>query len=217
MGRPPSTSAAAHDVILTAVYELLQTTTVRDLTIEAVARHAKVGKPTIYRWWKSKTALVLAMFDERVVPELDVPHPASLEASIREKVQRLISVFNGFAGKVIAGLIAEGQSEPEILRELNAGYINRRREETIADIRKAQAAGAFPDERDPELVVDAIFGSIYFQLLVKQRPLTPAYGKALMDHIFAPLSAPLVPSRRRAVGRGPERAGGNPVGRELRR
>ena len=56
-----------------AVYELLQHKSVRDLTIEEVARRAGVGKPTIYRWWPSKAALVMDMFEERVVPQYGVP------------------------------------------------------------------------------------------------------------------------------------------------
>ena len=39
--------AASHAVIMDAVYALLQETSVRDLTIEAVAKRAGVGKPTL--------------------------------------------------------------------------------------------------------------------------------------------------------------------------
>lgn len=49
-----------------AVYALLQERSVRDLTMEAVARRAGVGKPTLYKWWPSKAALVFAMFHERL-------------------------------------------------------------------------------------------------------------------------------------------------------
>lgn len=73
-------------VALTAVYELLQEMSLRDLTMEKVAKRAGVGKPTLYRWWKTKAALVIAMFNERIVPEIDAPPAASLEESIRHKV-----------------------------------------------------------------------------------------------------------------------------------
>ena len=48
-GRPPSEMAASHAVIMNAVYALLQEKSVRDLTIEAVAKRAGVGKPTLYK------------------------------------------------------------------------------------------------------------------------------------------------------------------------
>jgi AcrR family transcriptional regulator len=33
--------------------------------METVATRAKVGKPTRYKWWPSKAALIIAMFYER--------------------------------------------------------------------------------------------------------------------------------------------------------
>ena len=46
-GRPPMEAAESHATILDAVYELLQERSVRDLTMEAVAKRAGVGKPTL--------------------------------------------------------------------------------------------------------------------------------------------------------------------------
>lgn len=181
-GRPPASSADSHDAILTAVYDLLQEMSVRELTMDKVARRAGVGKPTLYRWWKTKVALVIAMFNERIVPELDAPHATSLEEAIRQKIENLIVAFNGFFGKVVAELIAEGQSSPEILAELNEHYVKPRRAGTVNDILDAQKRGIVPAHIDPELVVDAIFGSLYFNLLLKIRPLTPEYGERLMEN-----------------------------------
>ena len=69
-GRPPSEMAASHGVIMDAVYALLQGQSVRDLTMEAVAKQARVGKPTLYKWWPTKATLVLAMLCERMAPKL---------------------------------------------------------------------------------------------------------------------------------------------------
>lgn len=174
-------TADSHDAILNAVYELIQEMSVRELTMEKVAKRAGVGKPTLYRWWKTKAALVVAMFNERIVPELDAPQATSLEEAISQKVERLISAFNGFFGKVIAELVAEGQNDPDVLQELNEHYVKPRRAGTVKDIIRAQEQGIVPAHIDPEMVVDAIFGSLYFNLLLKVRPLTPEYGERLMQ------------------------------------
>ena len=55
------------------LYALLQEKSVRDMTIEEVAKRAKVGKPTIYKWWSTKATLVLAMLCERMAPNLEKP------------------------------------------------------------------------------------------------------------------------------------------------
>src|SRR6201984_542430 len=72
-GRPPSEMAASHAAIMEAVYALLQKKSVRDLTIEEVAKRAKVGRPTLYKWWPSKATLVLAMLSERMARNLEKP------------------------------------------------------------------------------------------------------------------------------------------------
>ena len=60
--------AASHAAIMDTVYALLQEKSVGDLTMEEVANRAKVGKPTLYKWWPTKATLVLAMLCERMVP-----------------------------------------------------------------------------------------------------------------------------------------------------
>src|SRR5579859_5704693 len=94
-GRPPSEMAASHAIIMDAVYSLLKEESVRDLTIEAVAKRAGVGKPTLYKWWPTKATLVLAMLCERMAPKLENPMGATAEESLRLRVRRLIDAFNG--------------------------------------------------------------------------------------------------------------------------
>src|SRR5258707_3797131 len=108
-GRPRSAAAASHDAILGAVYDLLHEKSVRDLTIEEIARRAGVGKPTIYKWWPSKAALVMDMLDERIVEDLSAPGASNAEAAIRGLVTKVVRRFNGFAGKVLVEILAEGQ------------------------------------------------------------------------------------------------------------
>jgi AcrR family transcriptional regulator len=171
-------------VILNAVFELLQETSVRDLTMEAIAKRAKVGKPTLYKWWPSKAALVFAVFHERVAVAADMPTSTTAEQAIRTKVRRLIHEFNGLFGKVMADLIAEGQSEPDILSELVDQHINARRTATAAEIEEGKRNGEFDASVDAQLLIDAIFGPLYFRHLLRHAPLTQAYGDALVTQVL---------------------------------
>src|SRR5258705_6555228 len=183
-GRPPSEMAASHTAIMNAVYALLQKKSVRDLTIEEVARRAKVGKPTIYKWWSTKATLVLAMLCERMAPNLEKPTGLSAEESLRHRVRRLIDAFNGPFGKIVAGLIAEGQSEPAILREFFDRWVSPRRNATIADLHRGKNAGELRSEAEPELLNDAIFGAIYYRLLLRSGPLTRRFGDELVEQVI---------------------------------
>jgi AcrR family transcriptional regulator len=183
-GRPRSEAPVAHAAIMDAVRALLQKTSVRDLTMEAIAKRAKVGKPTLYKWWPSKAALVLAMFNERLVGEDHSPPAKSAEAALRARVRKLITALNGDFGKVMADLIAEGQSEPGVLRDLFGQHVSVRRAAAIADVRRGQAAGEIAADVDPELMIDGMIGPIYFRLLMQHAPLTQDFGQAIVSQVL---------------------------------
>src|SRR6202451_1209121 len=183
-GRPPSEMAASHDAILDAVYALLQKESVRDLTMEEIARRAKVGKPTLYKWWPTKATLVLAMLCERMAPNLEKPTVLTAEESLRLRVRRLIDAFSGPFGKVVAGLIAEGQSEPAIRQAFFDRWVSPRRTATIVDLQRGRNAGELQSETEPELLNDAIFGAIYYRLLLSSGPLTRRFGDELVEQVI---------------------------------
>ncbi len=167
-----------------AVYELLLETSARELTMEAVAKRAKVGKPTLYKWWSTKAALIMAMFQERVARKLDAVEAATAEEALRGRVRALIREFNGLFGRFMAELIAEGQSNPAVLRELCGEHIAERRASTAADVERGKATGEFSPDTDVAMVIDAIFGPIYFHLLLRLTPLTEHYGDNLVDQVL---------------------------------
>src|ERR1700746_2285147 len=183
-GRPPSEMAASHDVIMDAVCALLEEKAVRDLTIEAVAKRAGVGKPTLYKWWPTKATLVLAMLCERMAPKVDMPTGLTAEESLRFRVRRLIDAFNGPFGKIVAGLIAEGQREPAVLQEFCARWVSPRRNATIADLQRGKDSGELRSDTEPELLNDAIFGAIYYRLLLRSGPLTTRFGEDLVEQVI---------------------------------
>jgi AcrR family transcriptional regulator len=176
--------AASHAEIMDTVYALLQEKSVGDLTMEEVANRAKVGKPTLYKWWPTKATLVLAMLCERMAPNLERPSERTAEESLRFRVRRLIDAFNGPYGKIVAGLIAEGQRDPGILQQFFDRWVSPRRTATIAELRRAKNAGELRSEAEPELLNDAIFGAIYYRLLLRSGPLTRRFGEELVQQVI---------------------------------
>src|SRR6202163_741571 len=176
--------AASHAAIMDTVYTLLQEKSVRDLTIEEVAKRARVGKPTLYKWWPTKATLVLAMLCERMAPSLEKPTALTAEESLRLRVRRLIDAFSGPFGKIVAGLIAEAQSEPSVLKAFFDRWVSPRRNATIADLQRGKDAGELRPETEPELLNDAIFGAIYYRLLLRSGPLTRRVGEELVEQVL---------------------------------
>jgi AcrR family transcriptional regulator len=197
MGRPRSEAAASHAAIMDAVAGLLEELPARDLTMEAVAKRAGVGKPTLYKWWPSKAALILAMFQERFNVLTELPQTATEEECLRTRVKRLIAECHGLFGKVVADLIAEGQADPLILTELYEKHIRPRRAQTTVGIERGIASGEFVAGTDAELLLDAIVAPIYLRLLLRHPPLTEKYGNELIDRALLSVRSPQAKAQRR--------------------
>ena len=190
MGRPRSEAAVSHAAIMDAVSGLLEKKPARDLTMDAVARRAGVGKPTLYKWWPSKAALIMALFHERFNAILEMPGSTTAEEALRTRVKHLAIQCNGLFGKVVADLIAEGQADQSILNELYEIHIRPRRASTIADIQRGIASGEFVAATNPELLLDAIVAPMYLRLLLRHPAITEEYGNQLIDQALLAIRNP---------------------------
>jgi hypothetical protein len=96
-------------------------------------------------------------------------------------MKHLIAECNRLFGKVVADLVAEGQGDSSILKELYENHVRLRRASTVADIERGIASGELSSETDPELLIDGIFAPVYYRLLLRLVPLTEAFGNQLID------------------------------------
>src|SRR5262245_10645371 len=141
LGRPPRTEAVSHDQIMDAVYQLMKDKPLDDVSMDEIARHAGIGKPTLYKWWPNKQALLLDMFKERVIPSFPVDSTATAEEAIRRQAKELVRLLNGFFGTVTAQIIAEGQSDPKVMEAYRERYVRMRRDITIPVIEPGSERG----------------------------------------------------------------------------
>jgi AcrR family transcriptional regulator len=177
IGRPRSEESKV--AILDAVWKLLETTTLRDLSIEAIARESGVGKTTIYRWWPNKAAVVMEAFLEKVSPEIQFPEGVSATEAIAHQMQTLINAFSGEYGRIVAQIVAEGQACPETLASYRDRFLYPRRTAATAIVRQGIVNGEFDPSLDPELAIDILYGAIYFRLLVGHLPLDRRFAEKL--------------------------------------
>jgi AcrR family transcriptional regulator len=177
IGRPRSEESKA--AILDATWKLLKTTTLRDLSIEAIARESGVGKTTIYRWWSSKVAVVMDAFVENVLAVTAFPENISATEAIAQQMASLIQAFSGEYGRIVAQIIAEGQADPGALASYCDRFISPRRTAVKTIIQQGIENGEFDPSLDPELAIDILYGAIYFRLLVGHLPLDPHFADEL--------------------------------------
>src|ERR1700677_5404274 len=104
------------------------------------------------------------MFQERFNAILEVPKAATAEEALRTRVKHLVAQCNGLFGKVVADLIAEGQGDPSILKELYESHIRPRRASTVADIERGITSGEFLGGTNPELLLSVFVAPFYLGL-----------------------------------------------------
>ncbi len=182
MGRPRS--EAARRAILRAAGDLLARDGFADVTVEAIAAEAGVGKATIYRWWPGKAAVVLDAFLAAAGPCAPFPDTGCLEEDLRGQMRALAQALGGRAGTVLRGVLAEAQSDPEAAEAFRTRYLAPRRTETRRVLDRAQARGQLCPHADLETAADALYGPLYFRLTAGHAPLDAAFVDSLLALVF---------------------------------
>lgn len=184
--------ARSRDAILDATRQLLREVGYARLSIEAVAKRAGVGKPTIYRWWPDKAQLVFDAVGD-LTDTLDDDTDLAFEPALR-----------GFVTRVIEHLTAPGtiESHPGLFADRGAYKtmydvsVRPSIEHFRRIVARGVAAGEVREEIDAELLFDLVVGGLVQRTtrraLLDQKPVaTPA------DDVVALVLATTSPRRRR--------------------
>ena len=158
--RNPETEAA----ILEAAEAIMAEQGIAGFSIEAVAKRARAGKPTIYKWWPGKTALLLDVYHRQ--------KPASVHmdtGSVEDDVFAFLTgVFAHWgdtgAGQVFRFVIAEAQRDEAAAASL-AEYSAERRIQSGAIFQRGIDRGELAADIDVGLCADMLAGFIWQRLL----------------------------------------------------
>jgi len=190
-GRPRSEKA--RDAVIRSTLALLKRVGFHELSIEAVAGRAGVGKTTIYRWWSNKAELVIAAFVSAVEDELRFP-PGPVLESIHQQMKRWAHIFRSPLGQIVATVIGAGQSEPEILEAFRTHWVEPRRVEARALLEQAKQKGEIGRDLDPDLILDLLYGPLYLRLLLRHAPLNEECVNTVF-RIVSPTLSPVATER----------------------
>lgn len=157
---------ASADAILDAAEAVLIEAGYSGFSIEAVARRARAGKPTIYRWWPSKAALLFDVYQRQ--KRVDTPDTGNLEKDLVGFLDNLFEHWRSTpSGSIFRSLIAEAQSDDGAAAAL-ADYAAGRRVNTGRMIERAKARGEVRVDVDAVLVADMIASFAWTHLLTNR-------------------------------------------------
>jgi AcrR family transcriptional regulator len=183
MGRPRSDKARR--AVIAAALELVAEKGYAAVTIEGIAARAGVAKTTIYRSWPSKAAVVMDAIFTESDPRISFPDTGSAREDLRRQMSQVVALFTDPAfGKPFVGLLAESQHDLALADALHNWLITSRRAGAAEVLRRGVERGELRSDVDIEIAIDALYGAIYYRLLVSHEPLTKKFAVAVVHEVF---------------------------------
>ena len=188
-GRPRSEKAK--QATLAAAIELMLERGLRAMSMDDVAERAGVSKATIYRWWASKELLAL----DALALAWASPVPAaqrdtgSLRGDLLGRFRPWLRQLNEQPyGRVIAGLVAEAQTDPAFARLYLEHFVQPRRDATRALLVRAIERGEIEADTNLDVTLDLLYGPVYHRLLHNHAPLTDRFVQDVVDAVLKAIS-----------------------------
>lgn len=175
--------------VLEAADDLLVERGYAQLTIEGIAARAGVAKQTIYRWWQSKTDVLMDAFTTDAREALRPPDTGELVTDLRLHLRGLaIFLTENDAGAVFRALHGEAQHDTVLAARLRDEHLTRQRVRNREPLERAVARGELPAGLDLDLLVDTLVGPIYYRVLVTGDPVGADYTDKLVDEALRGLT-----------------------------
>lgn len=178
-GRPRS--AKVHRAILETALRQVAAVGFRAVSVESIAAEAGVGKPTIYRRWPNKAAVVMDAFLMKLEPGTVFPAKERAIDSLRLQMLSQVKAFRGDFGGLIKALLGEAQFDPEMADAFRERWIMPRRRKLRTVIEEAMRQGDLRKDIDPELALDMLYAPIYYRLQIGSGPLSDSFVNGLLE------------------------------------
>ncbi|GGK46174.1 TetR family transcriptional regulator [Planomonospora parontospora subsp. parontospora] len=190
-GRPRS--ARAEKAIIEATLDLIsESVSLSELSIEAVAARAGVGKTTIYRRWSSKEDLVVD-----ALATLKAPIPPLEGRTVREDLAVYLEVIGREACDVRSRCVMniamnEAGRHPQLVERIRQAVIKPRREALGALLRRGIETGELRPDLDLPVAMATVVGSMMWYVKsagfggVEEHP--EDLVERMVDHLMAGLA-----------------------------
>jgi AcrR family transcriptional regulator len=159
---------ATHAAIIEAAIAILNERGYGGFTIDAVARRSGAGKPTIYRWWKSKSELFMELYIRESAAMMPVEDLGSMRAELIAQIKSIFHFWRTTAcGRAFRGMIAESQADAKSLAQLRDQFMPSRRNLARTILERAHQRGEVRQDTIG-IALDLLYGFSIYHLVTDQ-------------------------------------------------
>jgi AcrR family transcriptional regulator len=180
-------SERSRQAILDAASALIAERGVEGLTIEGVAARSGVAKTTIYRRWRDKDELALAILVDTTENIKAPPDLGDTRKELLTFVKTAKSIIK--PGGAVTGLVSDIATKPHLSKIYREQIVDRRLAEMKIVIDRGIARGDLRPDTDVRVAHELLVGPLYYRLLFSGAPLNMAHANAVVDAMmraFAP-------------------------------
>ncbi|MCZ4585194.1 TetR/AcrR family transcriptional regulator [Rhodococcus opacus] len=182
----PRRSERSRAAILQATQELIREQPYAKISIEGIAARAKVGKQTIYRWWRSKGALVVDALHEQnaagAQQTMALPDTGNLAADMRLVLRATVDEFTSPDFEpLFRALAIESLQDPALQEQIVERIYRPQFEFVAARFRSAQEAGQVRPDVDLALAFELFMAPLFYRWQSGAHPLTHDQADAVVD------------------------------------
>ncbi|MEU1804407.1 TetR/AcrR family transcriptional regulator [Streptomyces sp. NPDC019937] len=172
--RPGGRTARVRAAVLRAAGDTLAEQGFAHLDLADIARRAEVGKTTVYRRWRTVTALVADLLTDMAEQSLPRTETGSLLGDLTANA-RLVrrTLTDPRQGALFKAVIAAATCDPKTAEALHRFY-EIRVEEWAPCVQQAIDRGEAPEGTDTHEVIRAVSAPLYHRLLTSGLPLDEA-------------------------------------------
>jgi AcrR family transcriptional regulator len=179
---PIPRGARSDKAILDATRELLAEGGVRKLTVEGVAARSGVAKTTIYRRWRGKNELALAVMIDMVEQVIATPDLGDTRAELVSFVDAAVRILEStLMGRVMQGLVSDLAADPALATAFQERVVAMRIAEADRLLARGIERGDLRPDTDVELAHEFLFGPVYYRLLLSGAPLDAGLAGRVVD------------------------------------
>jgi AcrR family transcriptional regulator len=183
----PRIEGEREDELLDATLQLLIEVGYDRLTMDAVAKHARASKATLYRRWETKASLVIdALLRAKGAPHVELPDTGTLRGD-------LLAMFCGVQGPTgtagthaIGAMVTALSSDPEFAAQFRERFIAPKVAVSTAIYERALARGEIREGLDLEVIAPAMAGILLHRAFVLGLDNDDSVVERVVDHVILP-------------------------------
>jgi Tetracyclin repressor-like, C-terminal domain len=101
-------------------------------------------------------------------------------ADLTAQILLVVRAFRGRAGEVMAELLGHAQGDPALAEMWRERWLQPRRDATTVVLRRAIDRGQIRSDISLAVLMDELYGPVYYRLLARHEPLSDAFARELV-------------------------------------